>query len=267
MPELTPDRAPENRPPTLRPPEPRMPALRPPAPRAPDLRVPAPRPRDVRFPDRREAGRRLAARLAGLAGRHDLLVLGLPRGGIPVAYEVARALGAPLDAFVVRKLGIPGHEELAMGAIASGGIRVLEAESIARHGVRRDELEAVTVAERRELERRERAYRGGRVPPNVWRRTVVLVDDGLATGATMHAAVAALRQREPARIVVAVPVAAPDACASMRRDADDCLALLTPEPFLGVGAWYADFSPTSDEEVRALLAEAARAMQRPRARR
>ena len=208
------------------------------------------------FRDRAEAGRRLAERLGKLPG--DVLVLGLPRGGIPVAHEVARALGAPLDVFVVRKLGVPGQEELAMGAIATGGLRVLNRDVVDALGIPPRVIEEVAAAEGRELERRERSYRDDRKPPEVAGRTVVLVDDGLATGSTMRAAVAALRQQGPARIVVAVPVAAPSTCAELRAEVDDVVCVATPTPFLAVGRFYEDFSQTTDEEVRALLAGADR---------
>jgi len=194
----------------------------------------------------------LGERLAGLACQPDLLVLGLPRGGVPVAWEVARRLGAPLDVFVVRKLGFPGHEELAMGAIASGGVRVLNPEVIA-YGVSRAQIEQVTEKERRELERREQLFRGDRPPMRVADRTVVLVDDGLATGSTMRAAVRALRQERAGRIIVAVPVAAPSVCAEMKAEADEVVCAATPEPFRAVGLWYDDFAQTSDAEVRELL--------------
>ncbi len=206
----------------------------------------------MRYRDRREAGRVLGERLASLAGRQDILVLGLPRGGVPVAWEVARRLRAPVDVFVVRKLGFPGHEELAMGAIASGGVRVLNPEAIA-YGVTRDDIERVTEKERRELERRERLFRGDRPPVRVAGRTVILVDDGLATGSTMRAAVRALRQQQAARIIVAVPIAAPSTCAEMEKEADEVVCAATPEPFRAVGLWYEDFTQTTDEEVRELL--------------
>ena len=206
------------------------------------------------FRDRREAGRLLAAKLSGYANRPDLLVLALPRGGVPVAYEVARALGAPLDVFVVRKLGVPGYEELAMGAVATGGVRVLNEEIVERLSIPNHLIDAVTAHEQQELSRRERLYRGGRPLPRVRDRTVILVDDGLATGATMHAAIEALRQLRPARIVVAVPTAAPQTCEELRAKVDDVICAITPEPFHAVGLWYQDFSQTTDEEVRDLLA-------------
>jgi putative phosphoribosyl transferase len=205
------------------------------------------------FADRREAGRELAGRLAHHAGRDDVVVLGLPRGGVPVADEVARALGAPLDVLVVRKLGVPGREELAMGAIASGGVRVLNGDVIAAAGVSRREIEAVAEREGRELERREGAYRGGRPPIDVAGRTAIVVDDGLATGATMRAAITTLRERRVGAIIVAVPVAAPEICAEIGGLADETVCALTPERLTAVGLWYRDFAPTSDEEVRALL--------------
>jgi putative phosphoribosyl transferase len=217
----------------------------------------------MRYRDRYEAGRALGERLAGLTGHPDLLVLGLPRGGVPVAWEVARRLGAPLDVFVVRKLGFPGHEELAMGAIASGGVRVLNPEVVG-YGVDQAEIERVTEREERELERRERVFRGDRPPMRVLDRAVVLVDDGLATGSTMRAAVRALRQERAGRVIVAVPVAAPSVCADMEAEADEVVCATTPEPFRAVGLWYEDFAQTTDQEVRELLsrptgnAEAAR---------
>jgi erythromycin esterase-like protein/predicted phosphoribosyltransferase len=206
------------------------------------------------FRDRREAGRLLASKLTAYANRPDVIVMALPRGGVPVAYEVARALGAPLDVFVVRKLGVPGHEELAMGAVATGGVRVLN--DVVRHlGIPDHLVETVSSSELRELARRERLYRGSQPPPDVRDRTVILVDDGLATGSTMHAAIQALRKQQPARIVVAVPVAAPESCQEMRAEADDVVCAVTPERFHAVGVWYRDFSQTTDDEVRALLAE------------
>ena len=207
------------------------------------------------FRDRREAGRLLAEKLAAYANRPDVLVLALPRGGVPVAYEVARGLGAPLDVFVVRKLGVPGYEELAMGAIATGGVRVLNDQLVERLGIGDQAIEAIAARERQELERRERLYRGDRPPLDVRGRTVILVDDGLATGATMHAAIDALRQQNPARIVVAVPTASPEACEEMKEKADDVICAITPEPFYAVGRWYHDFSQTADEEVGVLLAQ------------
>jgi erythromycin esterase-like protein/predicted phosphoribosyltransferase len=205
------------------------------------------------FRDRREAGRLLAAQLATYANKPDVLVLALPRGGVPVAHEVASALCAPLDVFAVRKLGIPGYEELAMGAVATGGVRVLNQPLVAELGMPDYLIEYVTEQEQEELKRRERLYRGGRPPLDVRDRTVILVDDGLATGATMQAAIKALRLRHPARIVVAVPVASREACEEMRAQADEVVCAVTPEPFHAVGRWYEDFSQTTDEEVRELL--------------
>jgi putative phosphoribosyl transferase len=206
------------------------------------------------FRDRREAGRLLTAKLAAYANRPDVLVLGLPRGGVPVAYEVARALGAPLDIFLVRKLGVPGYEELAMGAIATGGVRVLNDQLVGGLGIPDYIVDEVAAWEQQELMRRDRLYRGDRPPPDVRGRTVILVDDGLATGATMQAAVKALRQQQPARIVVAVPTASPETCELLRAEVDDVICAITPEPFHAVGLWYEDFSQTTDEEVRDLLA-------------
>jgi predicted phosphoribosyltransferase len=208
------------------------------------------------FRDRREAGRVLAERLADYAGAPNLLVLALPRGGVPVGFEVARALHAPLDVFVVRKLGVPGHEELAMGAIATGGVRVLAEDVINSLGLSERDVAAVAAQEQLELEDRERNFRDGRPAPEVRGRTVILVDDGLATGSTMRAALLALRAQRPARLVVAVPVGAPETCAMMRRDADDVVCAATPEPFMAVGVWYADFTQTTGAQVRELLREA-----------
>ena len=209
------------------------------------------------FRDRKEAGRFLARKLMAYADRSDVLVLALPRGGVPVAWEVAQVLHAPLDVFLVRKLGLPGHEEFAMGAIASGGVRVLNDDVVRALGVSRDTIEAIAARERRELERRERIYRGDRPAPDVRGRTVILIDDGLATGSTMRAAVAALRQQKPARIVVAVPVGAAETCAEFQDEVDEAICALTPEPFYAVGVWYGDFSQTTDEEVHDLLEQAA----------
>jgi predicted phosphoribosyltransferase len=206
------------------------------------------------FRNRREAGRQLAAQVAAYANRPDVLVLALPRGGVPVAYEVARALNAPMDVFLVRKLGVPGYEELAMGAIASGGVRVLNDEVVRGLDIPGYVIDAVAAREQQELERRERAYRDGRPPPDIRGRTVILVDDGLATGATMQAAVKALRQQQPARIIVAVPTAAAETCEKLKTEADEVICAMTPQPFYGVGRWYDDFSQTTDEEVRDLLA-------------
>jgi len=215
------------------------------------------------FTNRRQAGRMLAAALGKYVGRSDLLVLALPRGGVPVAYEVARSLRAPLDVFVVRKLGVPGHTELAMGALASGGLCVLNDDVVRSLGIREQDIRNTASAESQELERRERAYRGQRAPVAVAGKTVILIDDGLATGSTMRAAIQALRQRDPARIVAAVPVAALDTCAELSHETDEMVCATTPEPFFAVGRWYEDFSQTSDEEVGALL-EAARRTQEQR---
>jgi predicted phosphoribosyltransferase len=208
------------------------------------------------FRDRSEAGRLLAFRLAEFVNREDVTVLGLPRGGVPVAFEVAQALHAPLDVFVVRKLGTPGQEELAMGAIASGGVRVLNTDVISALEIPPETVEAEARAEERELERREQEFRGNRAPIEVRDRTVILVDDGLATGSTMKAAVAALRAKEPRRIVVAVPVAARSTCEEMQALADAVVCLHAPAEFFAVGQWYRTFPQTSDDEVRALLARA-----------
>src|SRR6266851_3473606 len=207
------------------------------------------------FRDRRDAGRLLADKLAAYANRPDVIVLALPRGGVPVAHEVARRLVAPMDVFVVRKLGVPGHEELAMGAVATGGVCVLNDQLVERLGIPEQMIDAVASRERQELARRERLYRGGSPPPDVHGRTVILVDDGLATGATMFAAIEALRKLNPARIVVAVPTASPDTCEEMKKKADEVICAITPEPFHAVGRWYRDFSQTTDEEVAALLAQ------------
>ncbi len=210
----------------------------------------------MRFHDRFDAGRELARALQSYRNDPSVIVLALPRGGIPVAYEVARGLRTPLDVFVVRKLGLPGHEELAMGAIASGGVRVLNDEVVQAFDIPLEVIDAVTEEEQQELARREQAYRDGRPWPDLRGRTVTLVDDGLATGSTMRAAVAALRQYHSKRIVVAVPVAAPSTCEDLRREVDDIICLFTPEPFQAVGLWYDDFSPTSDDEIHELLARA-----------
>jgi putative phosphoribosyl transferase len=217
----------------------------------------------ARFRDRYQAGRRLAAALAPYAGRPNLLVLALPRGGVPVGYEVARALNAPLDIMLVRKLGVPGHEELAMGAIASGGIRVLSKDVVMAFGIPERVIEKVAADEEDELERRERAYRGDRPLPEVRGRTVILVDDGLATGSTMRAAAAALRAQHPERLIVAVPVAPPETCESLRSEVDDVVCALVPEPFFAVGNWYDDFSQVTDQEVRSLLQAAELPMAAP----
>jgi putative phosphoribosyl transferase len=209
------------------------------------------------FSNRTEAGRLLAEKLVNYAGRTDVILLGLPRGGVPVAYEVAKRLRVPLDVFIVRKLGVPGFEELAVGAIASGGVRVLN-EDVMRALPNADEtIESVTAKETAELERREQSYRDGRPAPELRDRIVILVDDGLATGATMRAAVKALRQRGAAKIVVAVPVGPPDTCRELEEQADETICLCTPEFFQAVGQYYEDFSQTSDEDVRELLSRVA----------
>jgi erythromycin esterase-like protein/predicted phosphoribosyltransferase len=207
----------------------------------------------IPFHNRREAGRLLAERLTTYANRPDVLVLALPRGGVPVAYEVAQALGAPLDIFIVRKLGVPGYEELAMGAVATGGVRVLNEQIVGGLGVPEYIIDGIAAQEQQELVRRERLYRGGRPPPDVRGKTIILVDDGLATGATMQAAVRALRQQQPARIVVAVPTAAAETCEELRKEVDEVICAMTPQPFEAVGRWYQDFTQTTDEEVRELL--------------
>jgi len=209
---------------------------------------------DVRFADRAEAGRKLAAELREYAGREDVVVLALPRGGVPVAFEVARELRAPLDVFVVRKLGLPAQPELAMGAIASGGARVLNDEVVQAAGIPPETIEAVAAREREELARREQLYRGERPSLTVEGKTVILVDDGVATGSTMRVAVQALRRQRPAQIVVAVPVAPPQTCNELRGEADDVVCTRTPEPFIAIGVWYEDFPQTSDGEIRDLLA-------------
>lgn len=204
--------------------------------------------------DRSEAGRELADALAHYRGRQDVLVLALPRGGVPVAYEIASALQAPLDLVLVRKLGAPGQRELAMGAIASGGIRVLNENLISTLNVSGRDIESVAEREQRELERREVAYRGDRPRQGISGRTVILVDDGVATGATMRAAIASLRQQNPARIVIALPLAPASTVNTLAREADEVICLHSPEPFVAIGRWYQDFSQVSDREVRGLLA-------------
>jgi putative phosphoribosyl transferase len=208
------------------------------------------------YRNRSDAGKHLAAQLANYANRDDVLVLALPRGGVPVAFEVAKALHAQLDIFLVRKLGVPGHEELAMGAISTGGVRVLNQDVVDYLGIPANVIDAIAADELHELERRERTYRGNRPEPDVREKTVILVDDGLATGSTMRAAAAALRQQKPERIVVAVPVSAPQTCNEYRMGVDEIICANTPEPFFGVGQWYQDFSQTTDEEVRDLLEQA-----------
>jgi len=208
------------------------------------------------YRDRRDGGRALAEGLSHYKGRNDVIVLALPRGGVPVAHEVAHALGAPLDVFVVRKLGYPGQEEFAMGAIASGGVQVLNPFAI--DGVSEHQLASIVARERAELARRETLYRGDKPPIDVRGHTVIVVDDGLATGATMRAAVAALRQRQPTRLVVAVPVGAADTCRQLELEADEVVCPSTPSPFRAVGLWYQQFPQTSDEEVAQLLEESSR---------
>lgn len=208
---------------------------------------------DRAFADRREAGRELASKLRHYAGRHDVVVLALPRGGVPVAFEVAEALEAPLDIFIVRKLGMPGHPEFAIGAIAPGGVRVLSEDVIRWYGIPQSAIDTVAREELAELERREREYRDGRPLIELRDRVVILVDDGLATGSSMRAAVGAVRSHRPARVVVAVPVGAPSSCAEFDAITDETVCPRTPEPFSAVGQWYRDFSQTTDDEVRALL--------------
>jgi putative phosphoribosyl transferase len=208
------------------------------------------------FRDRTEAGQKLAVRLRAYANRADVIVLGAPRGGVPVAYEVAVELKAPLDVFVLRKLGVPWQEELAFGAIAQGGVRVLDEAIVGMLDLKPEQIERVAAKEQLELERRERVYRGSRPPLDVRGRTVLLVDDGIATGSTMRAAIAALRKMEPTRIVLAVPVAPPTTCARLRREVDELICLDTPEAFYAIGQFYLDFSPVSDDEVTGLLARA-----------
>lgn len=209
------------------------------------------------FKDRTEAGQFLAEKLTGYANRADVVVLALPRGGVPVAYEVANRLKAPLDVFVVRKLGVPGQEELAMGAIASGGVRVLNPDVLSYVRIHEAIIDQITEFETSELKRRERLYRGNRPPLEVKGKTVIIVDDGLATGSSMRAAVKALRQKHPKKVIVAVPVGARETCDSFENQVDTlAVCAITPEPFRAVGLWYQDFSQTTDEEVRELLARA-----------
>lgn len=212
--------------------------------------------RTMRFRDRTEAGRKLAAPLMPYAQRRDVLVLGLPRGGVLVAYEVAQALQAPLDVLLVRKLGVPGQEELAMGALASGGVRVLNEEVVRALAIPEEVIDAITAREQEELLRREQLYRGDRPAPDLRGRVVILVDDGIATGATTRAAIAVARSQQPARLIVAVPVAAAIVCEALRAEADEVVCLLTPDCLMGVGAWYRHFPQITDEHVRTLLARA-----------
>jgi predicted phosphoribosyltransferase len=216
-----------------------------------------------RFRDRKQAGRLLAERLRKYAARDDVVVLALPRGGVPVGYEVAKELGAPLGLLLVRKVGVPGHEELAMGAIATGGLLVLDDQLVRALGIDESQLQRAVAAEARELERRAAAYNGNRNPPQLEGKTVILVDDGLATGSTMRAAALTVRQLNPARIVVAVPVASAETCQEFEDVVDEILCEVTPQPFRAVGLWYDDFSQTSDDEVRELLARAAGEVGKP----
>ncbi len=209
----------------------------------------------TRFRDRSHAGRELATQLTAYANRSDVMVLGLPRGGIPVAYEVAKALNLPLDICLVRKLGVPGHKELAMGAIASGGVRVLNYDVISWLAISDKALEHVAARELRELQRRDRAYRGNRPQPEICNLTILLVDDGLATGATMQAAIAVLQKQHPKEIVVAVPVAPLSQCRALEKEVDKVVCLATPQPFYAIGLWYENFAQTTDEQVRNLLAK------------
>ena len=216
-----------------------------------------------RFRDRREAGRILARRLSKYVGRSNVIVLGLPRGGVPIAYEVAHALGAPLDVFIVRKIGHPWNEELALGAIATGGVEILDRDFARQLGTSEEQLKRLVAREQRELERRDWVYRGDRPFPDLAGKTAIVVDDGLATGASMRAAVQALRSYHPESIVVAAPVASREAYARISQMADECVCVMTPEPFYGVGAWYEDFSHTSDGEALELLAGAAEGVREP----
>ena len=217
-----------------------------------------------KFADRTDAGRYLAEHLEQFRDRHDVIVLALPRGGVPVAFAIAEHLHAPLDIFLVRKLGFPGHEEFALGAIASGGVRVLNPAAFQVAKVSEDQIDAIAAREQTELERREAEYRGNRPHPELQGKTIILVDDGLATGSTMRAAVAALQQKNPAKIIVAVPVASADACEVLSREATEVYCAFVPEPFHAVGLWYEDFSQTSDDEVNELLERAEHFGDQPR---
>ena len=210
-----------------------------------------------RFANRAEAGRMLAEALSAYIGRRGILILALPRGGVPVAYEVAKALSAPMDLWLVRKLGVPGQEELALGALAGKNIRVLNDDIISLLNIDQSAIDIVIAREQAELERRNRLYRQGRPPPDIEGKTIIIIDDGLATGATMRAAIASLRQAGAAWIIAAVPVGAVSTCRKIEQEADELVCLHTPQPFYGVGQWYTDFSQTSDEEVLALLTSAA----------
>jgi len=212
------------------------------------------------FKDRTAAGQVLAGKLAAYANRADVLVLALPRGGVPVAFEIAKALKVPLDVFLVRKLGVPGQSELAMGAIASGGVRVLNHEIVQGLGLSDATIDTVTAKEQQELERRDSLYRGNRPFPVVRDRIAILVDDGIATGASMRAAAKALRQQQPAQIVVAVPIAAPESCRELAAEVDEIISVETPQPFYSVGSWYEDFPQTTDEEVRDLMKQSETAL-------
>ncbi len=210
----------------------------------------------MKFKDRTEAGQVLARKLAAYANHEDVVVLALPRGGVPVAFEIATALNVPLDVFLVRKLGVPGQSELAMGAIANGGVRVLNQDIVRSLRLSDAVIDKVAAQEQQELERRERLYRDDRPLPLLHERTVIIVDDGLATGATMRAAIEAIRQQQPARIVVAVPISSPETCRDLAVEVDEIICVETPQPFCSVGLWYEDFPQTTDEEVRALLKQA-----------
>ena len=210
----------------------------------------------TQFRDRTEAGKLLAKQLTTYVNQHDVLVLALLRGGVPVAFEVASALQVPLDVIVVRKLGVPGQEELAMGAIATGGVRILNNDVVQFLDIPNEMIDKIAASEQLELKRRERLYRGDRPAFAVHGRTVIIVDDGIATGATMHAAVAAIKQRQPSRIIIAVPTAAPSTCDEFAAEVDELVCFMRPEPFIAVGYWYRQFSQTSDEEVRDLLEQA-----------
>jgi putative phosphoribosyl transferase len=210
----------------------------------------------IRFRNRTEAGQLLAERLQSYANCPDVLVLSLPRGGVPVGFEVAKALNAPLDICIVRKLGVPGHKELAMGAISLGGTRIINHDVLDWLKISEAAVEAVTSMERRELERRDQLYRGNRPPPDIQNRTIILVDDGLATGSTMRAAIATIQQQAPEYLIVAIPVAPASVCQELRREVDEVVCLLTPKPFYAIGLWYEDFSQTSDAQVRELLEQA-----------
>jgi len=209
------------------------------------------------YRDRYEAGRTLAELLQEYRGREEVIVLALPRGGVPVGYEIARALGVPLDVFIVRKLGVPGHEELAMGATASGNVTVVNREVVDELRIPQSELQRVQAREAKEIARRESLYRDSRPRPGIEGKTVILVDDGLATGSTMRAAIEAVRKRNPKQVIMAVPAASEETCNAFRKEADDVICAITPDPFVAVGLWYEDFSPTTDEEVRELLNKAA----------